>query len=381
MKTNKLILAFVLLAFGLFSCQSLENEENITIPENESEVFISKAQFQQAEMRLVKATARSFETGVQCTGNVDAPPSNRAVISALWGGVVEKNNLIVGDQVKQGQRLLAIKNPSFIDLQQAFLSAKAEAIFLEGEFKRQKQLQDEKINSIQKFAETENKLLQAQANYQSLKEKLKLLGVDTENLSAENIKSSFDIYSPINGRVSKVFASLGKYVNREDAIMEIIDDSHLHLELNVFEKDLQALEKGQKIRFQVPESSGKNLFGDVHLIGNTIDEETRTVKVHGHIDLEQANFAVGMFIEAFIITQEDSLLSLPKEAVFVEEGNSFVLIKKGNKEEGFQFVKKQVSILAEQADYVGLAKDDQWDDNAEILLGAYHLLGGGESEH
>lgn len=39
-----------------------------------------------------------------------------------------------------------------------------------------------------------------------------------------------------------------------DEIMELMDVSHMHVELQVFEKDILQLKKGQHISFRVPEA-------------------------------------------------------------------------------------------------------------------------------
>ena len=67
--------------------------------------------------------------------------------------------------------------------------------------------------------------------------------------------------------------------------MEIVNATHLHLEIQIFEKDAIRIVKGQKILFRVPEYSDKTYSAEVHLIGKSIDQD-RTVQVHAHLDEE-----------------------------------------------------------------------------------------------
>ena len=55
-----------------------------------------------------------------------------------------------------------------------------------------------------------------------------------------------------------------RYIAASDVILEIVDTSHLHLELAVFEKDILKIKVGQKIKFTVPEASKEIFDADVH---------------------------------------------------------------------------------------------------------------------
>ena len=65
--------------------------------------------------------------------------------------------------------------------------------------------------------------------------------------------------------------------------MEIIDNSHIHLELSVFEKDILKIKKEQEINFKIPDASSNVFKAEVHLIGTAL-EENRTIKVHAHLE-------------------------------------------------------------------------------------------------
>ncbi|HAB28612.1 MAG TPA: efflux transporter periplasmic adaptor subunit, partial [Xanthomarina gelatinilytica] len=86
--------------------------------------------------------------------------------------------------------------------------------------------------------------------------------------------------------------SNGSYVSPSDTIIEIVDTDHIHLELSVFEKDILKIKKGQDILFTIPEATDSIFKADVHLVGTTIDETNRRVKIHGHIEEGQAQFVV-----------------------------------------------------------------------------------------
>jgi hypothetical protein len=78
-------------------------------------------------------------------------------------------------------------------------------------------------------------------------EKLRLIGINPQNLRENNISRNIRITSPITGYVSKVNVNIGKYLNPADVLFELIDPRDIHLNLNVYEKDLEKLSIGQKL--------------------------------------------------------------------------------------------------------------------------------------
>ncbi len=65
-----------------------------------------------------------------------------------------------------------------------------------------------------------------------------MLNINPSSVEKGIITSTINLYSPIEGYITKVNISNGVYVSPTDAIMEIVDTDHIHLELSVFEKDI-----------------------------------------------------------------------------------------------------------------------------------------------
>jgi len=340
--TINLIISSVILV----SCNSSNTSDKEVIPEETDSniIEISAAQFLNSEMELGTLSEQNFSESIKTNGFIDIPPANKASVSAIIGGFIKKSNLLVGDKVKKGQLLVVIENSDFIEIQQQYLELDAQLNFLENEYNRQKTLFEEQISSKKNYLKAESNFNSAKAVYNALEQKLLLLNINPSNVKSGNISSTIPVYAPISGSITKVSTSVGKFMSASDVLMEIIDDEHKHLELVVFEKDVFNVEEGQVIYFQTPENSLQKYKAEVHLIGKSIDEQNRTVKVHGHLENEHEPFIVGMFVEAEIITNSIQKNALPINAVLEEESNFFVLVLKEKNEDSYKFDKKEVSI-------------------------------------
>ena len=341
-----------------------------------AEIVVTATQFKTGKMELGSPFEMGFPKFVRTSGIIDVPPSNKAVITAIEGGHIKEIELLVGDRVKKGQRLLTIENPGFIHIQQDFLEASEQRSFLENEYKRQKALYEEKITSQKNYLKAEADYKRNLAVYNALDKQLRMLNINPAGVLNGQIVSSVGIYAPISGTVSKISANKGSYVAATDEIMRLVNSDHVHLELEVFERDAMDVKKGQPIEFYFPERSTDIYSGEVHLVGTQIDEVKRTTMVHGHFPKSDSlNFTVGMFVEAAIKTGEVKRLSLPETAIVSEDDTSYILKLTETKDGNYYFQRVQVEVLETYNGVSAIRTAESLDTKHEYLIkGGYGIL-------
>jgi len=350
------------------------DESTTTAVIDSTEIVVSEEQFEQSGMQLGRLEDHSFSAIVKTTGMLDVPPQNKAIVSAFSGGYIKTTPLLIGDKVKKGQALLTIENPDFITMQQNYLETAEQLTYLKSEYERQKTLVAEKITSQKNFLKAESEYRKALALYNSSRKKLSMLNISPSATEKGIITSVVTIYAPISGSITKVNVTKGMYVSPANEIMEIIDADHIHLELNVFEKDVMKLRKEQQILFKIPEASKEIFKAKVHLVGTSIDEKSRTIKVHGHLDDRGTNnFFVGMFVEASIVTNVKSAKALPEESVVSVEGTNYVLVSGTNSK--FSFKLTEVTIGKTYEGFIEILNTEEFGTDAEFLTkGAFNLI-------
>ncbi|GGW87715.1 efflux RND transporter periplasmic adaptor subunit [Salegentibacter mishustinae] len=378
--TNNLKSILILLAVLLMSsCGDSEKENSEETATNSSDggIQLSFAQFEGSDMELGEIEENSFPISVETTGMIDVPPENKAMVSSFADGYVRETPLLIGDEVKKGQFLVSLENPDYVQMQQDYLDAMEQMNYLKSEYQRQKTLLEEKITSERNFLKAESEYKRNQAKYRALRKKLQMLNLNPEAVEKGNISSMIRIYAPITGSITEMKINNGMYVSAADELMQIIDRDHLHIELNVFEKDVMKLKKGQNIRFIIPEANTDTIEGKVHLVGTSIDEQKRNVKVHGHfIDEQKKNsFATGMFVEAEIIIDKRKAKALPAESIVSLDNTSYVLVLDTKTDSNYIFKRREVlpgdtfngfTIIKNSADF---KQDDQF-----LTKGAFTLI-------
>jgi cobalt-zinc-cadmium efflux system membrane fusion protein len=342
----------------------------------DNRIQVTQEQFDQNNMSLGQIKESEFPIMVTTSGMIDVPPENRAVVSATMGGYIKTTPLLIGDKVRKGQLLVTIENPEFVALQQEYMEVNGQLSYLKAEYERQQTMVAENISSQKSFLKAESDYKTGVAKYNGLKKQLGMLNISVEQVEKGIISSVASIYAPIAGSITSVNVSKGTFVSPATSIMEIINNDHIHLELSVFEKDIMKIKKGQLVEFRIPEASSDIYKAEVHLVGTSIDDN-RTIKVHAHLEDETlTNFLTGMFVEASIITDSSTQMSLPTDAIGVIDDQSYVLLLDETKEGNYYFAQVPVKTQGSYQNMTALEKKTTFKQEAQFLTkGAFSLIG------
>ncbi len=367
----KNILFTIVITALLFSCKDAKKEE---APKNDGLITVTTTQFQSGGMEIANPVEQDFDVTIKTSGSIDVPPQNRAKVTSFMSGYVKSTKLLIGDKVSKGQALVTLESTDYLDVQKEYVEVAEQINYLKSEFERQKTLFDEKITSQKNYLKAESDYKRAKGMYQSLRSKLQLLNINPTNVEKGKLTSMITIFAPISGDVTVVNANVGQLISPSDVILEIVNNSDLHVELNVFEKDILKVKMGQKIKFTVPEASKEVFEGEVHLVGKSIEGKDRTINVHGHLaDNVKQKLLTGMFVEAGIIVNSKKGLAIPSDALVTENNKYFVLLL-DNQKNGYSFKKVPVTLGEKSEDFVEILPNTMINTSSKILTkGAFDV--------
>ena len=140
---------------------------------------------------------------------------------------------------------------------------------------------------------------------------------------------SINVYSSIDGFVSKVNVNIGKYINPSDVLFELINPEDIHLNLKVFEKDLNKLSIGQKLLAFNNNQTDKKHPCEIILISQDLSSD-RSADVHCHFEDYDKTLLPGMYMNAEVDIKLKNVLSINDDAIVSYEGKDYVFIEKAN---------------------------------------------------
>lgn len=298
----------------LVSCSTAEPPAEQPAPAAENTVTLTAEQLKNAGVVTGKAERRSLGVKVPVQGVVDVPPQNLVSVSAPLGGYLRSTDLLPGMEVQKGQALAILDDPHFIQLQQEYLVAQGRVDFLTKDHERQQALNATKTTSDKAFQEVTTELNTQRVTLRSLAEQLRLIGMEPEKLTADNLSRSVALRSPIHGWVAKVNVNIGRYVQPTDVLFELVDPKDIHLALTVFEKDLPNVKTGQPVHARPTAHRADEYEAKVILVGRSLDSDRSTV-VHCHFTKTPKDLVPGMAMSAEMESRTDTVWCVPEEAV------------------------------------------------------------------
>ena len=324
----------IILLSIFFACsgeKKTEEATNTNAPAEEPHIegtptiaTLNKTQIETVGITYGTVEQKQLTATIKANGNLRVPNNNKANATSLYGGVVKSINIQVGSYVKKGQVVATITNPQFIQLQEEYLNIGNKIIYADQEVQRQKELNAGNAGALKNLQSATAELSTLRTRKASLQQQLQLMGINPSGISNGNLKAALVVLSPISGTVSDVFSKIGSYVDVSSPVAEIVDNGQLHLDLNVFEKDLPLLKVGQTIHFTLTNNPTVEYDALVFSIGTAFENESKTIPVHCTVKGNKNGLIDGMNITGFVSINNVTTPAVPNDAIVETAGKTYI---------------------------------------------------------
>ncbi len=342
----------------------------------EGEIHLTNEQIKTMNIQFGGFSEIKINDFVSATGTLGLPPNALTSVSAKSNGFIKNSNKYVeGSYVKKGVVMAYLENPEFIQHQQKYLEVAAELVYDQQELARQKTLVAANAGVEKNVQRLQSEVNIKTATLKGITKQLAYCGIDVDRLSPDNIVESVPIYAPMSGYITSVKMHNGMYVTPELELMEIVNANHLHLELDIFEKDIANIKADQKISYTVPALGNTVYDGEVHVIGKEFNTENKTVRIHGHLEKKRPKFIKDLFVEAKIWLNDQTVQALPEKAIIKDGASSYIYVAndKSDKEE-LKFEQLMVIPGTTDKGFTSVKLIDEIPDGMKIVTeGAYYV--------
>lgn len=363
------------------------DEHNHGEEEHQEGLFLTKDQAETIGLKFGDLSSIKVNDFVKATGTLGLPPNAYSSVSTKANGIiVGTKKFVEGNYIEKGTIIAYLENSDFIITQQDYLEAKAKLELMRLEVERQKTLVESNAGITKNLQNAEAELAMFEAKTEGLAKQLSFLGISISNLSPYTIRQQIGIIAPMTGYISKINFHNGMYAQSSIALMDIISSDHLHLELDVFEKDISLIKVGQKISYTVPALGQTIYYGSVDVIGKEFNSDSKTIRVHGHLDDVKPLFLKDLFLNAKIFLNNVETTALPENAIIRDGENTYIYVARNEKETTeIEFEKINVVPGSTENGYTAVKLIDVIPDKMEIVTkGAYFIYAqskAGELEH
>jgi cobalt-zinc-cadmium efflux system membrane fusion protein len=281
------------------------------------------------EIQTYKVSYQEVPSSIEATGTIQPDIEGSAKIISGLAGTVENIFVKVGDQVKKGDPLCAIRSPDVSDTYSNYLANLSQLRQAERVHNLNQQL-------FEVGAVTKNDLFTSEANYdqakamsEALKKKLEIYGVKPES----GFSDRHNIKSPMDGCVVEIPAHIGDRVDTTNVLMTVADPSKVVVVANIYDTDIGHVQKGKAVTFYTDIFPNIPFKGQIKYISDTSDPDAKTIKTYIRIIGGQNPFRQNMFLKIKITNAKKKLPVVPKTALLYKDGKFSVYLRVEGKNE------------------------------------------------
>jgi cobalt-zinc-cadmium efflux system membrane fusion protein len=295
-------------------------------------------------------------------GKLEANPNRVAKIVLPVTGRVARVLVRTGDAVHAGQPLLTVDSPDADAAMSASLSsqagvtqAQAALTKAQADFDRASDLFAHDAVAKKDVLAAENALTQAKAGLAQAKASLEQAQrrISVLGLTPGNFEQQVVVRSPLAGKVLDLSVVQGEFRNDASVpLMTIADLSTVWVTSQVAEGDIRLIHVGERVEISLVAYPGETFEGRVSRIADTVDPQTRTVKVQAEMDNRRGGLRPEMYGSIHHIASTAPTAVVPAGAVLESDQHAVVFVETAPG----RFEQRDVSIGAHVGDLVRVTK-------------------------
>lgn len=310
----------VSLAFGaLCGCHAdhRADDQPATAPKVEGDSIAFSADAPQ-KASLVIETARPIERSVvHLTGRLVWDDKTTVKVFSSVAGRVARIPVALRDEVGEGDTLAMMASPDFGQAQADASKADADMKLSERTFNRARDLFQHGAAAQKDVEAAEDDFENKKAELQRATARLKLYGV---RLGA-SVDGMFPLKAPLAGRIVEKNINPGQEVRPDQMLANdpniikplfvISDPQRLSVQLDVTELDIAHLKPGQQLQVHSRAYPSETFPGQLEVVGDSLDPQTRTVNVRGYVDNPRGLLKAEMYVGVDVITGAEESKAAP----------------------------------------------------------------------
>jgi membrane fusion protein, heavy metal efflux system len=290
--------------------------------------------------QIVRAPVRALDLPtdeVIAPGKIEANPARVSKVVLPVTGRIVSVLAAPGDAVARGQPLLTMQSPDADSAMSAYLSAQASVTQAESglakaqaDLGRASDLLDH--NAVAKkdvltaeiaLAQAQAAIDQAHATREQTLRRLTVLGLQPGDFDQQVV-----VRSPLAGKVLELSVVPGEYRNdTTTSVLTVADLATVWVTSQVPESYIRFVQRGEQVEINLVAYPGEIFVGHVARIADTVDPQTRTVKVQAELENGDGRFRPEMYGTIHHVESTARTVVVPVGAVVENENESVVFVE------------------------------------------------------
>lgn len=329
-----------------------------------------------AHLQTDRVAVRPIRTTLKAqAGKILANENRLAQLSARVPGHIVAVYANLGDRVKEGDRLLLLDSPAFAAAQLEYRKARNTLSVTEKALERATALLDRGAIGVGEQQRRDADYKNVRADLHEAEEKLHLLGMterEIQRLAAETLPHAevarVTLRAPFTGEVIERNATIGEVIDPNKTLFTVADLSTVWVRADFPEQQAGRLKTGFPVEVRVSAYPDTIFRGAITYVGAVIDPATRTVTARADVANPDGQLRPEMFAEVTLVTDEQSVLSVPRAAVQQVGSRTVVFVVRGPR----RFESREVTVGQTSSEYIQVVAGITSGDEV-VTQGSYAL--------
>jgi membrane fusion protein, heavy metal efflux system len=280
---------------------------------------------------------------IAATGKVEVNADRIAHVSPRISGKIVAVAASLGDSVSSGQSLATLDSVELGEALGRYHQSRTKLALAQSNKERVRSLVERKIAARKDILQAETDFQTAQTELHTDEERLSLFGVSAASLKEGGHKKPLlPVRSPIGGVITEKHAIVGELSDPSKSLYTVADLSSVWVLVDINEKDLAKVHKGQAAVVSVAAFAGLKLKGRITYIADLVNEATRTVKARVEVANPGRKLKPEMFasVELALPADAPAVLAVPEDALQELEGAKVLFVTAN----GSEFAPRKVEL-------------------------------------
>jgi len=275
-----------------------------------------------AGIEVIEARANEASTELAVVGSIAYDGTRRAEVNARVRGVVRELLVEVGQEVEANAPLVRIESAEIGAEQSRLIAASSRIEVAQAALERVKSLFDKGMTAQKELLEAQLEVDTAIAERAATQAALGIVGVEAAS------GSSFVLVAPIAGTCLHRQATIGRMVDSEEVLCEIVDTRTMWAELDVPERALTSVRAGHEVVLTADALGAVEFTGKIDYIAPEIDRHTRTAKARVKLENPDGLLRANLFVRARIaLGPQHAQVLVPRSALQLAKGAELVFVE------------------------------------------------------
>lgn len=283
--------------------------------------MIKVVALQQAEVNEQLRIAGRLELNGYKTSRIGAPVTGR----------ITEVRALIGQEVRQGDTLAEINSQELTAAQLAFLKAHSAEQLAQRAVERADLLLASDVIGSAEVQRRQNELTVARAEKRASADQLRVLGISSRAVEQLETTGRLIAAAPItasqSGTIIERKIANGQVVQPSDALFVISDLGSVWATAEVPEQEALQVRRGQKVALEIPALGNARLTGNIVVVADVVNPETRTVRIGVDLDNPDKMLKPQMLITMLIDGRSSARTVVPASAVIRDNDQDHLFVE------------------------------------------------------